>query len=226
MPKISFLAATPSLYEVEDPPVPAKQTMPKWYKEIPAERIPEDSRLRPIPRNRATVKKCLPYMDALTTGYMITVPQDILVKNIDGKPFSFWDVRRYERESEGNQHEVPIFDLDLPKSRTEGIPVPEGYYPIPWRLEVYPVIKTPPGYSVLITHPFNRYELPYLTVTGVLDTDKFHSTLAVTVYLKENFEGIIERGTPVAQVFPFKREDWEHELLPAMTEKEHRTPGK
>lgn len=222
MPKINFLAASPSIYGVEDPPVPAKQVIPEWYKAIPPERDPEDSRMRPIPRSRATVKKCIPFMDALTTGYMINVPQDILVKKINGKPFSFWDFQRYNRETEGSQNLIPIFDLDLPNSRSEGVPVPFGYYSTPWRLEVYPVIQTPPGYSALITHPFNRYELPFLVLTGVLDTDKFKTTLAVTMYLREDFEGIIEKGTPVAQVFPFKREAWEHDVLPAMTEQEHR----
>jgi hypothetical protein len=221
MPKINFLAASPSLYGVENPPVPAKNAVPDWYKGIPPERDFGDPKLRPIPRNKGTVKKCMPFLDALTTGYMVRVPQDIMIKKQGNEVFSFWDYPRYGTGTEGNEP-IPIFDLDLPLGRVEGLPIPKGYYPVPWRLETYPVIKTPPGYSVMITHPFNRYDLPFLVLSGVVDSDKLFSSLAVTMYLRDDFEGIIEKDTPVAQIFPFKRENWEHEVSPAMTEQEQR----
>jgi hypothetical protein len=223
MPKINFFAASPDLYQVENPPVPAKQLIPNWYKDIPPERDFGIPTLRPIPRNMGTVKKCIPFMDALTTGYMIRFPQDILIKKKDGKVFSYWDYPRYGRPSENpSPTEIPIFDLEWPLGRYEGLPTPKGYYPTPWRLEVYPVIQTPPGYSVLITHPFNRYDLPFLALTGVIDTDKLINTVAITLYLHEDFEGILEKDMPVAQVFPFKRENWEHSNPPALSEEDNR----
>jgi len=29
----------------------------------------------------------------------------------------------------------------------------------------------PAGYSLLITHPFNRHDLPFVTLTGLVDAD-------------------------------------------------------
>ena len=37
-------------------------------------------------------------------------------------------------------------------------------------------IETPPGYSMLITHPFNRPDLPFTTLTGLVDCDRYSET--------------------------------------------------
>jgi hypothetical protein len=31
----------------------------------------------------------------------------------------------------------------------------------------------------------------------------------IPFFLKENFEGVIPKNTPVAQIFPYKRESWQ-----------------
>ena len=35
-------------------------------------------------------------------------------------------------------------------------------------------IEAPPGYSLLFTHPVNRADLPFTTLTGLVDCDAFH----------------------------------------------------
>jgi len=182
----------------------ASQVVPEWYKNIPAA-IPQTD----ISRNASTVKKCLPFLDALTMGYVYTLPYDLLVQDF-----------------EGNKHIRLMADykhLELEThNRTNGIPTPEGFYAQLWRFGGLPHITTPKGYSVLITHPFNRNDLPFLTLSGVIDTDEFHLGLAATFYLRENFTGIIPKGTPLAQIIPFKQENWEHELTKPMTEEENK----
>ena len=37
------------------------------------------------------------------------------------------------------------------------------------------------------------------------------STNPKQVKIENTFKGIIEKGTPIAQIFPFKREDWTSE---------------
>ena len=37
-------------------------------------------------------------------------------------------------------------------------------------------IEAPPGYSLLFTHPVNRTDLPFTTLTGLVDCDTFHDT--------------------------------------------------
>ena len=71
-------------------------------------------------------------------------------------------------------------------------------------------IEAPPGYSVLFTHPANRTDLPFTTLTGLVDCDTFHdSSLNFPARWHEpNFNGVLPKGTPVAQCLPVKRESW------------------
>jgi hypothetical protein len=36
------------------------------------------------------------------------------------------------------------------------------------------IIEAPDGYAVLFTHPFNRFDLPFTTLTGLVDCDRYH----------------------------------------------------
>ena len=49
----------------------------------------------------------------------------------------------------------------------------------------------------------------------------FSLGLAATFYIKNDFTGIIPKGTPLAQIFPFKRDDWKHEFAEPLTQKEN-----
>ena len=71
-------------------------------------------------------------------------------------------------------------------------------------------IETPPGYSLLCTHPVNRTDLPFTTLTGLVDCDTFHdSPLNFPARWHDvNFNGVLPKGTPVAQCLPVKRESW------------------
>jgi hypothetical protein len=57
-------------------------------------------------------------------------------------------------------------------------------------------------------HPVNRYDLPFITLTGVVDSDIAMSPGNLPFFIKKDFEGIIPKGTPIVQIFPFKRDDW------------------
>jgi hypothetical protein len=184
----------------EQYPIPASTAIPDWFKEIK----PEVNSVRSSIRNRGTVKKCVPFLDALTTGYFMVLGHDVEIKSYsDGNKMVYWGVDE-TRSS---------FKLDDPH-RMEGLIPPAGYFPRVWRVDLPHSVETPPGYSVLLTHPFNRYELPFLTLSGVIDTDKSFRSKTANIWLRDDFEGIIEKGTPMAQLLPFKRENWDHENLP------------
>jgi hypothetical protein len=197
MKKIIFYANTEQVYNDEDPPVPASEKIPNWYKQLNlrVDNFPERG------RPSSTVKACRPVLDALTTGYMICAPQDLIVFESDNEKYIQW---RAERDYKVVEKE----DID----RMDGFFVPKDYLQQAWRISTYSTIETPIGSSVLVTHPFNRYDLPFLTVSGVVDTDSLQMPLAITILLKKDFSGVIEKGTPLAQVFPFIRQDWDHEI--------------
>ena len=59
-----------------------------------------------------------------------------------------------------------------------------------------------------ITHPSHRYDLPFTTINGFVDTDLYPNRLVLPFFIKDGFEGIIKEGTPIAQIIPIKRDNW------------------
>ena len=57
--------------------------------------------------------------------------------------------------------------------------------------------------------------MPIKTITGIIDTDSLKTFANSPFVIKEGFEGIIEKGTPMFQIIPFKRDSWkaEYELM-------------
>ena len=149
---IKFYAAAEDIYQIEQPPMPAKLAIPEWFKKIPS----EDPAMKwGDPRDAATVKKCMPFLDSLTAGYMVVTPQDIkIAKNETQGTMAYWGATPAGADV--------LFDLDQPLHRSKGMPVPHGYNEYVWRMIAYPRIETPAGYSIMVTHPFNRYDLPFL----------------------------------------------------------------
>jgi hypothetical protein len=176
--------------------VSAKTLVPKWFKEIP--------KFKGGTLNRdmgKTLKQCVPFGDSFTTGYLLTTSYDLYVDYKDGldKPFITWvDIK---------QGHPPVSVRD--NSSSDGMPVPLGYDETHyiWHLPV--CFRVPVGYSALLTHPLNRYDLPFYTLSGVFDggyTFAPHSN--IPFFLKQGFEGIIPQGTPFAQLIPFKQDSW------------------
>jgi len=52
-------------------------------------------------------------------------------------------------------------------------------------------------------------DLPFQTLSGIVDCDVHPNSVFVPFFLKKDFEGIIPAGTPIMQLLPFKRESWE-----------------
>ena len=84
-------------------------------------------------------------------------------------------------------------------------------------------IEAPPGYSLLFTHPVNRADLPFTTLTGLVDCDTFHhSPLSFPARWHDvEFNGVLPKGTPVAQCLPVKRESWTGRFE-VLSERSHR----
>ena len=174
--------------------VSSKSIIPQWYKDVP--NIIGDKLKLPF---ALTVKSCMPFLDSLSTGYMILTSQDIMVK----------------QGNEINNFELSwrIDDKDLVSITTRNgkhqLPVPLGYREEEFIWKVPFNFKLPLGYSLLILHPANRYDLPFITTSGVVDCDTEMLTSGkLPFFMSKNFQGIIPAGTPIAQIIPFKRDNW------------------
>jgi hypothetical protein len=86
-------------------------------------------------------------------------------------------------------------------------------------------IEAPEGYALLFTHPANRFDLPFVTLTGLVDCDRYHdSWINFPAYWREpGFRGVLPKGTPIAQCFPVKREPWEMRTLALTGDETRRT---
>ena len=182
-------------------PKPSTNFLPKWYKEEKLFTNKENVFLKALKKIEygTTYKLCVPVVDSLTAGYMLELPADIVVtnKNIDGgyEPFISWGV------------DFPI--LDNRDIRSLGnYPMPKGFCDLFLRWIIDWKIVTPKGYSLWVTHPSHRHDLPFFTLTGFVDTDKHPNSLYLPFFIEKNFEGVIPAGTPIAQIIPIKRDYW------------------
>lgn len=145
-----------------------------------------------------TYKKCTPFLEAITLGYMAVLTSDIDISikednypEISYKKFVGRNIITSHSQEQWFGMEPPLF-----------------HYPhiYKWQQEVY--LKTPKGYSTLFTHPLNRLDLPFTTISGVVETDLYNIPTHFPFWLKYGFEGIVKKGTPICQIIPFKRDNY------------------
>lgn len=203
MKKIKFKAKTSEIGKIVAPPVPASTLLPKEYKTLPLKIHKDMPHLLPNQKNtNFTMKACIPVFDAMTSGYMLTLPNDIVATKDPRYPHRlFWEV---------GWTAISVHEA----SQYGQMKIPDGYEKDPFKFEGVWSIETPPGYSLLMTHPFNRFDLPFITLTGIVDSDSYYNLpINLPFLLKEDFEGILKKGTPIAQIIPIKRESWKSELV-------------
>lgn len=186
-------------------PKPAREYIPEWYKAIPAFQNGKPSFNPEVGITDRTIKMCMPFADSLSMGYIQETWQEI--------NFSFSDLEDGKKAFNYYYPTKP----DIAGIRNQGahhFPIPQEYYQFELTWHPVWIPEVPKGYSVLITHPLNRPDLPFLTLNGVIDCDTYTQSEEgsnLPFLLKKDFTGIIPAGTPMYQVIPFKREDWSRE---------------
>ena len=185
------------------PPLkPAKNFVPKWYKDI---KVPKsNSFINDEPEKN--VKSCVPFLDSFMSGYMVELWTEIYVEEKDSGPYLRWAA-------------IPQ-PIEFRDGSGSPIPVPEGHHEdhLVWKNKH--TMQLPKGYSLLITHPLNRFDLPFTTLSAVVDADELMTEGNIPFFLKKGFSGIIEIGTPLFQVIPFKRDSWIAEENTSLVQKD------
>jgi Family of unknown function (DUF6065) len=183
-----------NLLGVIAPPVRATEFIPEWYRKLPTH-VPVDS----IEDHRQTVKRCMPFVDAMTTGFILTTLADIRFKlSDDGSTIN--DSTDFPvnliaahgiRQIEGSTHE---------KDKS-----------IPLKFANQWVVKTPPGWSTLFTPLLNRENRYFDVLSGLVDTDIYSLPVNIPFFFKPSCFGTsftMEKGTPICQMIPVKRESF------------------
>lgn len=181
-------------------PVPASQVLPDWYKNLDSY-IGGEKRPDGEAGTTATAKRCMPVFDAISAGYIISTHSDLWVsQKVDlgtGKVVPFYEWASFNAITFHPKQQLP--------EHPDGAGHELGY---PKWINAW-AIKTPPGYSTLFISPLHR-ETPIMVLPGVVDTDTYSAPVTFPFVLRNpKMEGLIPLGTPIMQVIPFKREEWE-----------------
>ncbi len=188
----------PGLGKILPQPIPAVQGLPAWFKALPQKALSASKG-----EDDLTVKKCPPFIDAMTYGFLIPLAVDLEVRNGE---FSWQFVLPEGLVSEYAHSPIDFHD----PGQVAGTPFfDDDRFII--KFNNFWTIETPPGYSLLFTHPVNRADLPFTTLTGLVDCDTFNASPVhfPARWHDAAFEGVLPKGTPVAQCLPVKRETWE-----------------
>ena len=183
------------------PPVEASKKIPQWYKDLCSYGGTHSDLEYLMPVNdkstdgsNVSTKLCLPFLDAMLSGYMYCFEDDLMVDVDDvGAPNFYW-------KKDFNMMDKRV-NVDLS--------IPENCYPIQFGIKINWYYETPPGYSLLFTHPLNRPELPFYVPSGIVDSDIWGLPVFIPFFIKKGFVGKIEQGTPFIQMIPIKRDNWE-----------------
>jgi hypothetical protein len=179
------------------PPTPAAAGLPDWLKAMPL-----NACCGMAGGDDDTVKRCPPFIDAMTTGFLIPLICDLRIENGE---FT-WDDDLPPGGAVGFAR-APIGFHDA--AQVAGTPLFEDDRVLIKFHNLW-TIEAPQGYALMFTHPANRFDLPFTTLTGLVDCDRYHQSWIhfPAHWHDESFSGVLPKGTPVAQCFPVKRETW------------------
>jgi hypothetical protein len=177
------------------PPVPARTAVPQWVTSLPKQYSPSGTHV-----TYSTAKRCVPLLDAMTSGWLLTLPAELHVL-ARGEDVSVKGLI----EGVLSTHDDAQTDLG------------ETVYKLnnPWR------IRTSPGVSCLFM-PMANHHFPLEPFVAVVDTDEYHHT-PVNIPFRwrgGDFDGYLKRGAPYVQVVPFRREEIEARPFRVETDEE------
>ena len=179
------------------PPKPAVKEVPEWYKNTP-EYVGSEGKKIPLDGGTPhTIKKCIPVFDAMTSGYVLYTQVDVQVSEQNGLPYFNWSA-----QDAISFHPIEQAPLHPGKN---GAPYPKWNNPY--------AITTPPGYSLLFVPPMHNPNGMFTIFPGIVDTDTYKAPVNFPFILNDvKWQGLIPAGTPMAQLIPIKRDEWEHNI--------------
>jgi hypothetical protein len=192
--KVTFRCA-PELLEILPRPVPARDGLPAWLRAMPAETLVAE-----LGGEVRTLKHCPPFLDAMQSGFLMPLAADV---HVAAGAFSWsWDL---PQTALGRTTRAPLSFHHAEQALGSPLHDPERLF---LKFNNFWTIALEPGWSLLVTHPINRAELPFQTLTGLVDADLYGDGLIhfPARWRDPAFEGVLTRGTPVAQCIPVRRE--------------------
>lgn len=200
--KVFFMPRDSEVSDSLPSPKPTKEYMPDWFKNMKPSWKDHMGFLKAGP------SKCMPLLDSFTSGYIHELAVDIEIINNGKDPNTGRDLVQYRWAGMAGSNIRPIITRQEENGAPQSLPKFDGYYDTEFQWYTMWDAKTPKGYSTMYHHPNNRFDLPFHTFSGIIDTDRWWGAGPVPFLVKENFEGIIPAGTPIIQFTFIKRDEW------------------
>ncbi|WP_349359768.1 hypothetical protein [Stappia sp.] len=195
----------PELFGHVPEPVPARAALPDWLKAVPSIVASETLGGAEV----RTLKHCPPLIDALSLGVMFRLAVDVDVA--DGELSWDWNP---PLAPGARQTRAPI-GLHVPE-QAAGVPfgLPDDQFVV--KFTNFWTVRAPEGVSLLFTHPLNREDLPFRTLAGLVDCDRYRDGFVhfPAIWVDPTFTGRLAAGTPVAQAFPIRRAALDLDIAP------------
>ena len=206
--KIKFVSSLPKNPGVFPEPEPAFKNIPDWYKKV--ESFYDNN---PTPKEgtqQITVKRCVAFLDILSSGYFLLAPFDVYIDTTDGK--TEFSIPAAMQGIQNTNIKQMIGNHDL--KQLGGYPIDKDVY-VEYVFRINPIwiVKTDPGVSCLFINPQHHETSPLHAISAVIDTDSYSSDGLFSFLVKKDFKGFIKRGTPIVQVIPFVRANYESEII-------------
>jgi len=195
-------------------PYPAKKYIPDWYKRLEMNISKKmDANLlhhinaTDIKYETPTIKRCPPFLDAMSAGWIIPLAADIRFNIQDGGAGISWEHDFFdpmiETHSLGQIYTHPSFPL------------------VPVKLINHWIVETSPGWSCLFTPPLNRSDDFLDLLSGIVETDKYFEFINFPGFLKPLADNMtLYAGHPLMQVIPFHREYLNETIVKTLGKKE------
>jgi hypothetical protein len=205
MANIKFYPFNQETVDFTPKPQPAYKDLPDWYKLQPGYAGDEKNFLSKG-MSSSTIKRCMPIYDVISGGYIVYFPCDIFIDatNPEKLFFAIPEGVKGIKNALVSYHSEPQVS-HYPRET-------DIYHKEIFRVMPFWSVGTDSGYSCLFTQPFHREPVPFKLFSAVIDTDTYISDGHLSMYIKKDFKGTIERGTPLAQIIPFKRDSYEMSL--------------
>jgi len=209
MKKIRFFLRPDVDFFVE-PPVPGSDLIPKWFIKGESFLNRETNKVtsKDDPNKTSGMKGCMPFFDSLTSGYLLRTWADLEITKNDGGElgFRYVDPDLFGKYNETNHDYRMVIERIGDLGHT--IPRPKGHANNHMAWSSQWGMALPKGWSLLVTHPMNRFDLPFVTMSAIMESDRFTPNGNIPFFIQEGWTGIIPKGTPFAQIVPIKRSSW------------------
>jgi hypothetical protein len=209
-------------YEVIKP-VPANWKIPEWFRQGEVYLQKSSESVLPKELRHAGMKACMPLLDSLTSGYLLLLWRNVeITKNENNVVKWRYVVKDKDGQWVEDTSENPYIAIEeRPFELGYTMPRPAGYAFNHLTWHSFWGMEAPRGWSILFTHPLNQFQLPFITGSGIVDSDNFTTNGRVPFFIKDGWTGVLEEGTPLVQFIPIKRATWISKYSDHFNKKDH-----